>query len=147
MKKFINEFKKFALKGSVIDLAIGIMIGTAFNKIVSALVDDILMPPFGLLFGTLDFSSYKLVLRQAVTDTNGQVTVPSVTISYGHFIQTTIDFLIIALSIFVAIKFVNKLRDKEQKKEKPAEQKVVESKEAAYLKEIRDLLKEQKSAK
>jgi large conductance mechanosensitive channel len=142
MKKFIQEFKQFALKGNIIDLAIGIMIGTAFNKIVSSLVNDILMPPFGLIFGEKNFKDYQWTIRSEVVE-NGNVIHQAVNLNYGNFIQTILDFLLIALSIFVAIKMLSKLRRKEEEKagEKPTSPAL--SKEAAYLKEIRDILKSQ----
>jgi large conductance mechanosensitive channel len=140
MKKFVQEFKQFALKGNIIDLAIGIMIGTAFNKVVSALVNDILMPPFGLFFGGQNFNEYQWILRPEVIE-QGEVIQEAIAINYGNFLQQLIDFILIALSIFIAIKVISRLRKREEEKvdEKPAPPAL--TKEAEYLKEIRDLLK------
>ncbi len=134
LKKTLEEFKKFAIKGNVIDMAVGIIIGSAFGKIVSSLVKDIIMPPIGLLLGGIDFSSLTIILKRATTKT------PAVTINYGIFINTVIDFLIIAFSIFLVIKQINKLkRDHDQEKIDKATKKPPE--EILLLREIRDLLK------
>jgi len=126
-KGFLDEFKAFALKGNVVDLAVAVVIGTAFNKIVSSLVDNIIMPLFGIITGGIDFKGLT-------------VTVGDATISYGVFIQSIVDFLIIALSIFVAVKVLRSLEKKEE--EKPEAEKVVEVKEdILLLREIRDSLK------
>ncbi|MFC0322196.1 large-conductance mechanosensitive channel protein MscL [Gallibacterium melopsittaci] len=129
---FLKEFREFAMRGNVVDMAVGVIIGGAFGKIVSSLVADIAMPIIGLLVGGVDFKDLKIVLRGAVGD------IPAVTLNYGMFIQTVFDFIIIAFAIFVAIKAMNKL-----KREKPAEEpKPVEpSAEEKLLTEIRDLLK------
>ncbi|AFJ03248.1 Large-conductance mechanosensitive channel [Methylophaga frappieri] len=128
----MQEFKKFALRGNVVDMAVGIIIGAAFGKIVSSLVSDIIMPPIGLMLGGVDFKDLAIVLKDAVGDT------PAVLISYGQFIQTIIDFLIIALAIFVAVKVMNSMKRKEEAAPKaPPEP----SKEELLLTEIRDLLK------
>ena len=108
MKSFIDEFKKFAMRGNVIDMAVGIIIGAAFGKIVDSLVKDIMMPPIGLLLGKVDFSDLKLYL------THGE---NPVTVNYGLFINALISFLIVAFAIFMAIKLINKLN---RKKEEPA---------------------------
>ncbi len=102
-----KEFKEFAMRGNVMDMAIGIIIGAAFGKIVSSLVADVIMPPIGLLLGGVDFSSLMVTLKQAVGDT------PAVTINYGKFINTVIDFIIIAFAIFMVVKGLNKLKRKE----------------------------------
>ncbi len=127
MKKWINEFKKFAIKGNVIDMAIGVIIGGAFGKIVTSLVNDVIMPMFGLILGGLDFKELSITFR----DTN---------IAYGMFLQQIIDFLIIAICIFFFMKIANKLKVKEEEKTKP--EVVVEPKDILLLEEIRDLLKE-----
>ncbi|AFN75498.1 large-conductance mechanosensitive channel [Melioribacter roseus P3M-2] len=111
--KVIDEFKKFAIRGNVIDMAIGIIIGSAFGKIVSSFVNDVIMPPIGWLIGNVDFSELALVLKDK-TDT-----ADAVTIRYGVFLNTVIDFLIIAFTIFVVIKQINRLRKKEEEP-KPA---------------------------
>jgi len=135
MKKFWGEFKEFAVKGNMLDLAIGIVIGTAFGKIVSSLVADIIMPPFGVLLGGMDFSKMSITLAKAVGET------PAVTLNYGMFIQAILDFLIIALCLFFVVKGVNKLRKKSEPKA-PASP-PAPSKEELLLAEIRDLLREQ----
>lgn len=134
MKKFISEFKAFALKGNIIDLAIGVVIGGAFNKIVSSLVADIIMPIVGVLTGGIDFKNYKIVLVEAVADK------AAVTLNLGMFIQNIVDFLIVAFSIFIAIKILSKL-DKKKNSEVKEEVKK-EPEDIMLLKEIRDLLKE-----
>ena len=102
----IKEFQEFVVKGNAVDMAIGIVIGAAFGKIVSSLVGDVIMPPIGLLLGGVDFKNLKLTLKTATVD------VPAVTLNYGQFINTVIDFLIIAFSIFIVIKGINSLRKK-----------------------------------
>ncbi|NLJ89093.1 MAG: large-conductance mechanosensitive channel protein MscL [Epulopiscium sp.] len=127
-----EEFKKFALKGNVIDLAIGVIIGGAFSKIVSSLVDDILMPVLGLILGQIDLSSLKIVIKAAEGDLG------ELSIKYGSFVQSIIDFLIIGISLFFITRIFLKLRKKEEDKAK--EPKL--SKEEELLTEIRDILKE-----
>jgi large conductance mechanosensitive channel len=131
----IQEFKEFAVKGNMIDMAVGIIIGAAFSKIVSSLVADILMPPLGILLGGMDFGKLAITLKEA----SGAV--PAVTLKYGMFIQTIIDFTIIAFSIFIAIKAINKLKRQEELPEVETP-KAPSSEE--LLAEIRDLLKEQR---
>ena len=134
----MQEFKKFAMRGNVVDMAVGIIIGAAFGKIVSSLVGDLIMPAVGLLIGGVNFTDLKVTLKQAVTE-GGEVVAPAVTLNYGNFIQTTFDFLIIAFAVFMLVKGLNALsRKKEQKKEAPAPPADVQ-----LLTEIRDLLKEQ----
>ena len=129
---FIQEFKEFAMRGNVIDMAVGVVIGGAFGKIVTSLVGDVIMPIVGVITGGINFTDLKIVLKEAVGET------PAVTINYGSFIQTTVDFIIIAFCIFCAIKAINKL-----KKEKPAEPEAPAepSEDIKLLSEIRDLLK------
>ncbi len=130
--KFLDEFKAFAMKGNMVDMAIGIIIGAAFGKIVSSIVNDILMPPIGLLLGGVNFTDLKLVMRAAV---EGK---PAVTWNYGSFIQALIDFLIIAFSVFLLIKAINMAK----KKEEPAPAAPpAPTKDQILLTEIRDLLK------
>lgn len=139
-KKFLSEFKEFALRGNVLDLAIGVIIGGAFNKIVSSLVQDIIMPPIGAITGGVDFKDLVYVLKPAVGET------PAVTLNYGSFIQNVVDFLIIALSIFIFIKVVTKLnRKNEEVKEEPVVEEPKLTVEQELLTEIRDLLKENHS--
>ena len=130
----MQEFKTFAMKGNVVDMAVGIIVGGAFGKIVSSFVADVIMPPIGLLIGGVDFSNLAIVIQQAVGD------VAAVTINYGKFIQTVLDFLIVAGAIFMAIKGMNSLKKKEAEtpEEPPAP-----SKEETLLTEIRDILQKQ----
>jgi large conductance mechanosensitive channel len=135
--KIVQEFKEFAMKGNVMDMAIGIIIGAAFGKIVSSLVNDVLMPPLGVLIGGVDFTSLKIDLVKASVDEAGNA-IKAVTINYGNFIQTAIDFLIIAFVIFMLIKGMNRMKKKEEvtPSAPPAP-----TKEETLLTEIRDLLK------
>lgn len=132
---FIKEFREFAMRGNVVDMAVGIIIGAAFGKIVSSLVADVIMPPLGLLIGGIDFKQFAVALREASGD------VPAVVLNYGVFLQTVFDFVIVAFAIFIAIKMLNKLR--REQAEAPAEP-PAPSAEETLLTEIRDLLKEQK---
>ncbi len=140
---FIKEFQEFAVKGNVMDMAVGVIIGGAFGKIVASLVNDVIMPPLGLITGN-GFTDLKLVLKPAtaaVTDASGNVITPEVAevaLNYGNFIQNTVDFIIIAFVIFLLIKGMNSLR----KKEEPAPAAPAEDPaDIALLKEIRDELK------
>jgi large conductance mechanosensitive channel len=141
---FFQEFKEFAMKGNVIDLAVGVVIGGAFGKIVSSLVSDVIMPPVGLMTGGLNFTDLKLVLRPEAVSANGK-TLAAVTLNYGNFIQTTVDFLLIALSIFLVVQGVNRLRRlRKVEMEAASSEKVATSEpsqEVQLLGEIRDLLK------
>lgn len=130
---FFKEFRDFAMRGNVVDLAVGVIIGAAFGKIVSSLVANIIMPPLGLLIGGVDFKQFKWVLKPAEGAT------PPVVMEYGVFIQTVFDFIIVAFAIFIAIKLMNKLHKKKEV-EKPAPK---PSNEEVLLSEIRDLLKQQ----
>ena len=138
MKKIIKEFKEFAVKGNVVDLAVGGLSGGAFGKIVTSLGGDSLMPEISALSGDADFTGFKWVIRQAVMD-GANVVTPEIAINYGSFIQTIVDFLIIAFVIFMAIKGINKLKRKEE--EKPAEKPAEPAADIKLLTEIRDLLK------
>ncbi|HBO46312.1 MAG TPA: large conductance mechanosensitive channel protein MscL [Planctomycetaceae bacterium] len=113
----LKEFKDFAMRGNVVDMAVGIIIGGAFGKIVSSLVNDVIMPPVGMLLGNADFSKLVITLREATTDAEGAA-VEAVTIGYGAFINTVLDFVIVALCIFLVIKLMNRLKREEKK---PAE--------------------------
>ena len=128
----IKEFKDFAVRGNVIDMAVGIIIGGAFGKIVSSFVTDVVMPPIGVLLGGVDFSKLSITVKEATE------TVEAVKINYGTFINTVIDFIIIAFVIFMAIKAMNKMKKKEE--EKPSAP-PAPSKQEVILTEIRDLLK------
>ena len=128
----MSEFKAFAMRGNVVDMAVGVVIGGAFGKIVSSLVNDVIMPPIGLMLGGVDFSNLQIVLKEAVGET------AAVTLNYGVFIQTVIDFLIIAFAIFMVVKAMNSAKKKEEAA--PAAP-PAPSKEEVLLGEIRDILK------
>jgi len=130
----MKEFREFAMRGNVVDMAVGIVIGAAFGKIVSSFVNDVLMPPIGLAVGGVDFSDLAVTLKEA----SGEVA--AVTLNYGSFVQTVLDFVIIAFAIFMVIKGMNSMKKKEE--EKPAEP-PKPSAEEKLLTEIRDLLKQQ----
>ena len=138
---FLQEFKAFAMKGNVIDMAVGVIIGGAFGKIVSSIVADVIMPPIGLLVGGVNFTALKWVLKPAEMVDGKEIA--AVTLNYGNFLQVTFDFLIIAFSIFMFIKLLTKLTEK-KKEEAPAAPPAppAPSKEEVLLTEIRDLLKE-----
>lgn len=143
MKKFLSEFRDFAVKGNMIDMAVGIIIGGAFGKIVTSLVSDIIMPPIGLLVGGVNFTEWNVVLKEAVME-NGEIITPALTLNYGNFIQVLFDFIIIALAIFFVIRGINKVKDMSAKKkaeEEAAAPAPEPSKEEILLTEIRDLLK------
>lgn len=127
----LKEFRDFAVKGNVVDLAVGVIIGGAFGKIVSSLVNDVIMPPLGILIGGVDFKDLAIVLKEA------QEGAEAVTLKYGAFIQNIFDFLIIAIAIFAMVKVLNNLKKAPAPEEKPAEP----SAEEKLLTEIRDLLK------
>ena len=130
-KNMLDEFKKFAIKGNVMDMAVGVIIGAAFGKIITSFVADIIITPIGVLLGGVDFSNLVLTLKEATTN------VEAVTINYGLFLNTIIDFIIIAFSIFLVIKQINKLKKKEE--DKPVEP----SEEVLLLREIRDSVRKQ----
>ena len=142
---FFKEFKAFAMRGNVIDMAVGIVIGGAFGKIVSSFVADIIMPPLGMLLGKVNFTDLAITLKQAVPATveNGQEipAVAAVTLNYGKFIQTTVDFIIIAFAIFLVVKAMNTLKRKEEAAPAAPPPPPAPSKEELLLTEIRDLLK------
>ncbi len=131
---FVKEFKEFAVKGNVVDMATGIIIGAAFGKIVSSVVNDVLMPPLGLALGRVDFKDLKILIQKATPEA------AEVSINYGMFIQTAIDFIIVAFCIFLLIKGINRLKRKEEAAPAPAAP-PAPSKEEVLLTEIRDLLK------
>lgn len=138
----LKEFKEFAMRGNVIDMAVGVVIGAAFGKIVSSLVDDIIMPLVGVATGGMNFTDYKFVIQKAVIDgATQEVITPEVTLNWGTWVQTIVDFLIIAFCIFLAIKAINKLKRQEKVEEAPAPA-PEPTKEEVLLTEIRDLLKE-----
>lgn len=141
MGKFISEFKQFAIKGNAVDMAVGVIIGGAFGKIVSSIVNDIIMPPIGWLIGGVNFSDLKFRLPAVRIE---DVEMPPATINYGAFIQTIIDFTIIALCVFLLVKGINALARKKTEEPKP-ETPPAPTKEEILLTEIRDLLKEQQN--
>ncbi len=147
MKKFFNEFKEFAMRGNVIDMAVGVIIGAAFGKIVSSLVDDIIMPLVGVATGGMNFTDLKMVIQKGVM--NGtEVIKPEVTLNWGSWVQTIVDFLIVAFCIFIAIKFINQLkRNKQEEAAEEAAAPAEPTKEEELLTEIRDLLKAQQNQK
>ena len=138
---FLQEFKAFAMKGNVVDMAVGVIIGGAFGKIVSSVVADVIIPPFGLLIGGVNFTDLKWVMKPAEVVDGKEIA--AVTLNYGNFLQATFDFLIIAFSIFMFIKLLTKLRE-QKKADTPAAPPAppVLSKEEVLLTEIRDILKE-----
>ena len=138
MKKFIAEFKEFAMKGNVVDMAIGVVIGGAFGKITTSLVNDVIMPLISRITGGVDFSAWKWVLKAAETAADG-TEIPEIAVNFGNFIAVVLDFLIIALVLFMVVKAINKLHKK--KEEAPAAP-PEPSAEEKLLAEIRDLLKE-----
>ena len=137
MGKFIQEFKDFALKGNVVDMAVGIIIGGAFGKIVTSLVNDIIMPPIGLITGS-NFTDAKVVLRPAEVGAAGETVKEAIELNWGNFVQTTVDFFIIAFCIFLIIKGMNSFRKKEEAQ--PAEP-APTPEDIELLREIRDELK------
>ncbi len=128
----MSEFKDFAIKGNVVDMAVGIIVGAAFGKIISSFVKDVIMPPIGVMMGGVDFSDLAVTIQEAAGD------IPAVVIKYGVFIQTIVDFIIVAMAIFMAVKAMNSMKKKEEEK---AEANPEPSKEEVLLTEIRDLLK------
>lgn len=140
MGKFLTDFKEFALKGNLIDMAVGVIIGGAFGKIVSSLVNDIIMPIFAGIGGAGDFKSLKYVLKAGQTAAQGKEAIEEVAINYGMFIQNIVDFLIIAFSIFVALRFMMRFKKKAEETPDPVPE---PSPEEKLLTEIRDLLRQQ----
>mgnify|MGYP002580574105 FL=1 len=146
MKKFFEEFRAFAMRGNVIDMAVGVVIGGAFGKITNSVVNDIIMPLISMLTGGVDFSSWKWVLKEAIME-GAKVVTPEVAVNYGNLIAVILDFIIIAFAVFCMVKAINNMHDKLSKPEPAAEpepEKEPEpTKEELLLAEIRDLLKEQ----
>ena len=147
MKKFLTEFKEFAMKGNVVDMAVGVIIGGAFGKIVTSLVNDIIMPLVSVVTGGVNFTQNKIILKEAVKQ-GTEIINPEVAITWGVFIQSIVDFLIIAFCIFMAIRFMNKIKNATRKAEEEAAAEEVEpTEDQKLLMEIRDLLKTQVSGK
>ena len=142
MKKLLEEFKAFAMRGNVLDMAVGVVIGGAFGKITTSLVNDIIMPFVSILTGGVDFSAWKWVLKAAVVDAAGEVTSPEVAVNFGNLISVVLDFIIIAFVIFCLIKGINKLHKKKEEEPVPPPE---PSNEEKLLTEIRDLLKDNKN--
>ena len=140
--KFLKEFKEFAIKGNMFDMAIGIIIGMAFNKVVSSLVEDIILPLFAVLIGKVRFENLSYTLQEEIKNENGEVIQELVALSYGSFIQTTIDFLIISFTVFIVIKVFNRLKNKAEDNKNKS---VPTPKQIELLAEIRDLLKGKKA--
>jgi large conductance mechanosensitive channel len=132
----LSEFKTFAMRGNVIDLAVGVVIGTAFGKIVTSLVNDVIMPPIGMLVGNVDFSRLAITLKEASVDATGKE-VPAVVVAYGSFINTVIQFIIVAFAIFLVVRTLNRFKKKEEAKPASTPEDVL------LLREIRDALKKQ----
>lgn len=139
----VTEFKKFISRGNVLDMAVGLIIGSAFTAIVNSLVSDIFMPLLGMITGKVDFSELKIVLQSAVKDA-GEIITPEVSINYGSFIQYILNFILIAISVFIIVKAINTIKDKAEKKKAEEEKKPAEppkpDPQVLLLTEIRDLL-------
>ena len=133
---FIKEFREFAMKGNVVDLAVGVVIGAAFGKIVNSLVSDVIMPPIGWMLGGVNFTEIKIKLSDAIVDSAGKITTAAVSINIGTFIQTVFDFLLVAAAIFMLVRAINKM-----KKEEAIAPPAAPSSEELLLIQIRDLLK------
>jgi large conductance mechanosensitive channel len=140
MKKLIQEFKDFAVKGNMMDMAIGIIIGASFNSVIDVLVKKVMMPPLSLLSDGVNLENKKIVLRKAQTNEMSELSVQEVAINYGQLIETFIDFLIVGFTIFLVIKFINKLN---KKAENPKDQTVSTPKNIQLLLEMNELLREQ----
>ncbi|APG59642.1 large-conductance mechanosensitive channel protein MscL [Christiangramia salexigens] len=136
----IKEFKEFAIKGNMVDMAVGIIIGTAFNKVVDVLVRQVIMPPLSLMTDGISYADKKLVLREAVEATEQQVAIEEVSIGYGLLIETMIDFLVIGFVVFLVVKFMNRFRRKAQD---PKNKQEVTPKDIELLSSLNDLMEEQ----
>ena len=150
MAKLLQEFKEFAMRGNVVDMAVGVIIGAAFGKIVSSLVNDIIMPLMGVATGGMNFTDYKFVIKDAVNDATGAVIEPAVTLNWGAWVQTIVDFLIVAICIFFMVKFINRLTNLRKKQEETAAAEAPApepTKEEVLLTEIRDILKSEQTKK
>ena len=134
-----SEFKAFVTRGNVMDLAVGVIVGAAFGKVVSALVSDVIMPPIGLLVGGVNFTDIKIHLKEAVLDPSGKVLNPQVTLNLGNFIQAVVDFTLVAFAVFLMVKAVNHVKARLAAEEAVAIQ--APSRQEVLLEEIRDLLK------
>lgn len=144
MKKFMEEFKAFAMRGNVVDLAVGVVMGGAFGKITTSVVNDIIMPAVSMLTGGVNFTDWKLVLKSGSLNADGSVAVAEVAINYGNLISTVVDFVIIAFAVFCMVKVLNSLHRKKEEEPAPPPAEPEPSAEEKLLTEIRDLLKEKK---
>ena len=138
--KLLQEFKEFAVKGNMMDMAIGIIIGASFNQVIDVLVKQILLPPLSLLSDGINLDNKKFILRESQTNTLGEVSVQEVAISYGQFIETFLDFLIVGFTIFIVVKFINRLN---KKAEDPSDTTISTPKNIQLLMDMNELLKEQ----
>ena len=138
--KLLQEFKEFAVKGNMMDMAIGIIIGASFNQVIDVLVKQVLLPPLSLLSDGINLDNRKLILRESQSNNLGEVSIQEVAISYGQFIETFLDFLIVGFTIFIVVKFINRLN---KKAEDPADKTVSTPKNIQLLMDMNELLKEQ----
>jgi large conductance mechanosensitive channel len=138
--KLLKEFKEFAVKGNMMDMAVGIIIGASFNKVIDVLTKQVLMPPLSLLSDSVSFQNRKLILRDAITDASGVISKSEVAIAYGALIEVLFDFLIIGFTVFILVKFMNRLRNKAQD---PKDETVVTPKDIQLLSDLKDLMEEQ----
>jgi len=138
--KLLQEFKEFAVKGNMMDMAIGIIIGASFNQVIDVLVKQVLLPPLSLLSDGINLDNKKFILRESQTNTLGEVSVQEVAISYGQFIETFLDFLIVGFTIFMVVKFINRLN---KKAEDPSDTTISTPKNIQLLMDMNELLKEQ----
>jgi large conductance mechanosensitive channel len=138
--KLLKEFKEFAVKGNMMDMAVGIIIGASFNKVIDVLTKQVLMPPLSLLSGSVSLQNKKLILRDAITDASGVISTSEVAIAYGALIEVLFDFLIIGFTVFILVKFMNRLRNKAQD---PKNETVVTPKDIQLLSDLKNLMEEQ----
>jgi large conductance mechanosensitive channel len=138
--KLLQEFKEFAVKGNMMDMAIGIIIGASFNQVIDVLVKQVLLPPLSLLSDGINLDNRKLILRESQSNNIGEVSIQEVAISYGQFIETFLDFLIVGFTIFIVVKFINRLN---KKAEDPADKTISTPKNIQLLMDMNELLKEQ----
>ena len=138
--KLLKDFKDFAVKGNMMDMAIGIIIGASFNQVIDVLVKQVLLPPLSLLSDGINLDNKKFILRESQTNTLGEVSVQEVAISYGQFIETFLDFLIVGFTIFIVVKFINRLN---KKAEDPSDTTISTPKNIQLLMDMNELLKEQ----
>jgi large conductance mechanosensitive channel len=138
--KLYKEFKEFAVKGNMMDMAIGIIIGAAFNNVIDVLTKQVILPPLSLLTETVSFQNQKLILRDQVLDTSGEISAAEVAVAYGQLIEVFLDFLIIGFTVFIVVKFMNRLRNKAQDTE---DKTVVTPKDIQLLSDLKDLMEEQ----